>query len=250
VFKTHNIATMAGDGAFVVVLNGQMQSLTDPSQVLPKQVLANQVLDPDAFRRLARARLLPHPHYEAGASSGPSDYDLNPGMAAPPAIPLIAAAVLVPVLLENPLSLLLTERTAHLTAHAGQIAFPGGKIEARDADARSAALREAHEEIGLDPALVETLGYLEPYRTGTGFLITPVVAFVASGFVARPDPAEVADAFTVPLDFLMNEDNHKIDSREWRGQQRRFYAMPFEHRYIWGATAGIIRALYRRLLTP
>lgn len=232
-----------------------MKSQIHPSQglvgpVLADPVLAGQVLDQNTFRRLAGARLQTSPGSEAGAGSGPSDYDLNPGMDAPRAGPLIPAAVLVPVILGNPLSLLLTERTAHLKAHAGQIAFPGGKIEASDTDARAAALREAQEEIGLDPALVETLGYLEPYRTGTGFLITPVVAFVAAGFQPRPDPAEVADVFTVPLDFLMNEDNHKIDSREWRGQQRHFYAMPFEHRYIWGATAGIIRALYRRLLTP
>jgi 8-oxo-dGTP pyrophosphatase MutT (NUDIX family) len=245
VFKTHNIVTIPGDGGGVAVLNGHMKS-----QIHPSQVPASEALDHDAFRRRAQARLLAHPCHGPGASSGASDYDLNPGMAAPVAIPLIPAAVLVPVLLENPLKLLLTERTAHLNSHAGQIAFPGGKIEASDTDARAAALREAQEEIGLDPALVETLGYLEPYRTGTGFLITPVVAFVASGFQPRPDPAEVADTFTVPLDFLMNEGNHKIDSREWRGQPRHFYAMPFEHRYIWGATAGIIRALYRRLLTP
>jgi 8-oxo-dGTP pyrophosphatase MutT (NUDIX family) len=117
-------------------------------------------------------------------------------------------------------------------------------------DAKSAALREAHEEVGLDPALVETLGYLEPYRTGTGFLITPVVAFIQPGFTPRPDPAEVASAFTVPLAFLLDERNHEIHSREWRGAERHFYAMPYQNRYIWGATAGIIRTLCRRLLTP
>ena len=147
------------------------------------------------------------------------------------------------------MTVVLTERTAHLSAHAGQIAFPGGKIDARDRDPCAAALREAEEEIGLKAHLAEPLGYIEPYRTGTGYLITPVVALIAADFTARPDPAEVADVFDVPLDFLMNGQNHKIDSREWRGQQRQFYAMPYEHRYIWGATAGIIRALHRRLFT-
>ena len=207
-------------------------------------------LDFNAFRSLAKARLLGHPAGVDAAVSGPSDYDLNPEMTDQTSHPLIPAAVLVPVIMQNPMRVLLTERTAHLNAHAGQIAFPGGKIDAGDLDARDAALREAREEIGLDPGLVETLGYLEPYRTGTGYIITPVVAFVSATFTPEPDPAEVAEAFTVPLAFLMNETNHKIDSREWRGKIRHFYAMPFEQRYIWGATAGIIRALYRRLTTP
>lgn len=223
-------------------------------QVLQKVMQLGSEFLPDlefnAFRSLAKARLLVHPASVDAPGSGPSDYDLNPEMTDQTAHPLIPAAVLVPVIMQNPMKVLLTERTAHLNAHAGQIAFPGGKIDAGDLDARAAALREAREEIGLDPSLVETLGYVEPYRTGTGYIITPVVAFVSAAFTPQPDPAEVAEAFTVPLAFLMNENNHKIDRREWRGKTRQFYAMPFEQRYIWGATAGIIRALYRRLTTP
>jgi 8-oxo-dGTP pyrophosphatase MutT (NUDIX family) len=142
---------------------------------------------------------------------------------------------------------ILTERAECLSAHAGQIAFPGGRIELSDAGPLAAALREAHEEIALEPAFVEPLGYLEPYRTGTGFCITPAVALIRPGFSLSPDPNEVADIFEVPLAFLMSEANHRIDSRIWRGAERRFYAMPYGERYIWGATAGIIRTLYRRL---
>jgi 8-oxo-dGTP pyrophosphatase MutT (NUDIX family) len=210
----------------------------------------SQALDPDAFRRLATARLLAEPAGPGLAIRSSSDYDLNPQANEAPAKPLVPAAVLVPVRRAAPMAVVLTERMPHLSAHAGQIAFPGGKIDTGDRNACAAALREAEEEIGLDPALVEPLGYLEPYRTATGYLITPVVAFIAAEFSPRPDPAEVASVFDVPLSFLMDGRNHRIDSREWRGDQRHFYAMPYEHRYIWGATAGIIRALHRRLFTP
>jgi 8-oxo-dGTP pyrophosphatase MutT (NUDIX family) len=220
----------------------------------PAQFLDDKSLAPERLRSLAKARLLAHPAAATDALSGPSDYDLNPDLnpsfGPAHATPLIAAAVLVPLTIKNPMTVLLTERTAHLSAHAGQIAFPGGKIDATDRDASAAALREAEEEIGLDPALVERLGYLEPYRTGTGYIITPVVALIAGNFTPKPEPAEVAGTFEVPLSFLMDERNHRIDSREWRGAERHFYAMPYEQRYIWGATAGIIRALSRRLFTP
>lgn len=203
-------------------------------------------LSGEQFKRLARRKLLAAP-LGAAAFGGPSDFDLNPDTrpAASPA--LRAAAVLVPVVLRDALSVLLTERTAHLAAHAGQIAFPGGKIEPGDDGPKGAALREAHEEIGLDSTLIEPLGYIEPYETGTGFLVTPVVAAVQPHFALLPDPHEVADVFEVPLDFLLDEANHRIDARLWRGAERRFYAIPHEQRYIWGATAGIIRALHRRL---
>jgi 8-oxo-dGTP pyrophosphatase MutT (NUDIX family) len=232
--------TIRRDGPPKVRHNGAMLADNHPAQSL----------DPARLRSLARARLLANPVRTAAAHLGPSDYDLNPGSGLENQTPLIPAAVLVPVTIKSPMTMLLTERTAHLSAHAGQIAFPGGKIDAADRDACAAALREAEEEIGLDPRLVETLGYLEPYRTGTGYIITPVVALILENFTPKPDPAEVAGTFEVPLSFLMDERNHRIDSREWRGSERHFYAMPYEQRYIWGATAGIIRALYRRLFTP
>ena len=113
----------------------------------------------------------------------------------------------------------------------------------------AAALREAHEEIGLESRYVAPLGYIEPYRTGTGFLVTPVIAAIKPGFTLAPDAAEVADVFEVPFDFLMDTANHRIDTLFWRGADRRFYAMPYGNRYIWGATAGIIRTLHRRLFS-
>ena len=216
----------------------EAMQLPEPARIL---------LDLASLRRRAEAHLLANPPGVADAGLGPSDFDLNPDTAPRDGGSLTPAAVLVPVVARERLTLLLTERTQHLTTHAGQIAFPGGKIEPGDMGAAAAALREAEEEIGLDPALVEPLGYLPPYRTGTGFVITPLVAIVSPRFTLRPDPAEVADVFEVPFDFLMNADNHRIDSRQWRGAERQFYAMPFEQRYIWGATAGIIRALSRRL---
>ena len=144
---------------------------------------------------------------------------------------------------------LLTERSTHLATHSGQVAFPGGRQDATDVDAADTALREAHEEIGLDPAFVEPLGYLEPYRTGTGFIVTPVVALINSGYTVVPNDDEVASVFEVPLAFLLDSANHRIDSRFWRGAERRFHAMPYKQRYIWGATAGIVRTLHRRLIT-
>lgn len=205
-------------------------------------------LDEAGFRHLAGARLLrtPTPSSEAGAS----DYDLNPS--ARPATPgnLRPAAVLVPVLTGGILRVLLTERTAHLPAHAGQIAFPGGKIEASDASPLAAALRETEEETGLAREFVEPLGYVEPYVTSTGFVVTPVIAAVRPGFVLNPDRSEVAGTFEVPLAFLLDEKNHRIEQRLWRGAMRSFYAMPYGEHYIWGATAGIIRALFGRLSTP
>ncbi len=198
------------------------------------------------FRALAAARLRAAPPAADELGSG-SDFDLNPNALTLVDHTLKAAAVLVPVVARSPLTLLLTERTPHLAAHGGQIAFPGGKIEPGDAGALAAALREANEEIGLDGTAIEPLGYLDRYRTGTGYLITPVVALVSAEARVAPDPNEVAGVFEVPFAFLMREQNQRIDSRHWRGAQRRFYAMPYEDHYIWGATAGIIRMLHRRL---
>jgi 8-oxo-dGTP pyrophosphatase MutT (NUDIX family) len=147
-------------------------------------------------------------------------------------------------------TVLLTLRSAHLNDHAGQISFPGGKIEATDASPLDAALREAEEEVGLTREFVEPLGYLDLYGTSFGFRILPTVAKVRPGFTMRVSPAEVDDAFEVPLAFLMNPANHQLQSREFRGVARSFYAMPFEQHYIWGATAGILRVLYERIYLP
>ena len=182
-----------------------------------------------------------------------SDFDLNPGLAAevasatPSPAPIIPAAVLIAIVGRDPLTVLLTQRTDGLQSHAGQIAFPGAKIDAEDPGPLAAALREAEEEIGLDPALVEPLGFLDRYRTSTGYVIHPVVALVAPGFALTPNPREVADVFEVPLSFLMDDRNHHRQSRLWQGRERHFYAMPFGDRFIWGATAGMIRNMHQRL---
>ena len=162
------------------------------------------------------------------------------------------AAVLIPLVVRERLGLLLTQRTAHLSTHSGQIAFPGGKVDAEDRDATAAALREAQEEIGLEPAHVEVLGRLPEYVTGTQFHITPVVALVQPGFTLLPNPGEVDDVFEVPLDFLMDPVNHRRHGFEWNGEMREWYSMPYQEgateRFIWGATAGMLRNFYRLLI--
>ena len=187
-----------------------------------------------------------------GKAWGRGDWDLNPELLADFAAmaPPRAAAVLVPVVLREELTLLLTQRTESLPTHGGQISFPGGKLEPGDADAVAAALREAEEEIGLARHHVEPVGFLDGYRTGTGFNVTPVVALVDPGFSLLLDSREVAEAFEVPLRFLMDEANHQKHSRPWRGRDRHYYAMPYRDRYIWGATAGMIKNLHQRLWQP
>lgn len=177
-----------------------------------------------------------------------SDDDLNPDLKAiDPLKARRAAAVLVPIVLHEPeLTVLLTQRTDHLASHAGQVAFPGGKIEPRE-DALAAALRETREETGLDQSYIEPIGFLDAYLTRTSFHVVPVVALVKPGFVLAPHEGEVAAVFEVPLRFLMSQENHARHSREWLGKQRFFYAMPYGERYIWGATAGMIMNLYDRL---
>ena len=157
------------------------------------------------------------------------------------------AAVLVPVVERAEPVVLLTLRTPDLKSHSGQIAFPGGRIDAGDANPLAAALREAEEEIGLAPALVEPIGYLDLYLTFSGFRILPLVARVKPDYRLSVNPAEVVEAFEVPLAFLMQPVNHQRHKRDWKGIERQYYAMPFGERYIWGVTAGILRNLYERI---
>lgn len=167
------------------------------------------------------------------------DHDLNPGMG--PEGPLTPAAVLVPLVLRpgGP-TVLLTQRTDHLHDHAGQISFPGGRIEEGDASPEAAALRETEEEVGLDPSRVELIGRLDTYVVRTGFEVTPTVGFVHPPFEVNPDSFEVADVFEVPLAFILDRGNHERHSREYKGALRHFYVMQYEDRYIWGATAAML----------
>ncbi len=204
------------------------------------------VLDVPRLRNLCCTKL----HFLPPKQAIRGDHDLNPDTAHEmnggrnP----IPAAVLVPIV-QRPegLTVLLTQRTATLASHAGQVAFPGGKVDADDAGPLAAALREAEEEIGLERRFVEPLGFLDLYTTGTGFLVAPVVALVSEGFVLSINPGEVAVTFEAPLAFLMDPANHQRQSREWRGKLRHFYAMPYNDHVIWGATAGMIRNLYEKL---
>lgn len=161
---------------------------------------------------------------------------------------LTPAAVLFPIVLrEEAPTVLLTQRTAHLKDHPGQISFPGGRVEESDVNAVATALRETEEEIGLSRRCVEIVGFLPEYRTGTGFSVTPVVGFVSPPFEVLTDSYEVESVFEVPLAFLLDAANHKRHSMQYRGRLRTFYAMPYGDRFIWGATAGMIRSLYERI---
>ena len=195
------------------------------------------------IRESIRPDLEPQP--EAAPTS---DFDLDPaGADLRPANGLKPAAVLVPLVERDELTVLLTRRTEHLRAHAGQISFPGGRVEADDRDAVDTALREAEEEIGLAPNNVEVAGFLDTYETRTGFHITPVVGFVTPEFELALDRYEVAEAFEVPLDFLFDPANHQRHSRVYNGARRYYFAMPYGEYYIWGATAGMLMNLYRRV---
>jgi 8-oxo-dGTP pyrophosphatase MutT (NUDIX family) len=158
------------------------------------------------------------------------------------------AAVLIPLLLkEHGLSVLLTQRTDHLRDHAGQISFPGGRMDPEDQSPNDTALRESKEEIGLDSGQVEIIGHLPQYLTVSGYSVTPVVGLVQAQAKYVLDEFEVADVFEVPLSFLLDPANHQV--RLWQSEQggRRFYSMPYENRFIWGATAGMLRNLYHLL---
>lgn len=196
------------------------------------------------FRRRISSRMGP---VVEGVTSG--DHMLNPEIAdiyhAGERRP---AAVLVPIVAREPeATILFTLRTAGLRTHGGQIAFPGGRVDPEDASAEAAALREAEEEIGLSASHIETLCRGPDYLVGSGYMIAPIIAAVRPGFTLRLNPAEVDDVFEVPLSFLMDPVNHRMGSRVWQGFTRRVYEMPYEERFIWGATAGILRILYERL---
>ncbi len=171
-----------------------------------------------------------------------SDFSLNGVVPVPETYR--PAAVLVPLVKRaDGVTVLLTQRTDDMPSHAGQVAFPGGRRQAEDADAIATALRETEEEVGLERRFVDVIGTLDRYRTGTSYEITPVVGMVEPGFTTRADPREVAAIFEVPLDHFLDDQNHRIDSRVWQGRERRYYAMPYGDRYIWGATAGMLKNL-------
>ncbi len=177
------------------------------------------------------------------------DHALNPDLKS--AIldrPLQSAAVLIAAVeRRGEPSFILTQRTENLRSHSGQVAFPGGRIDAEDPTPEAAALRETHEEIGLSPDAFEVIGRMPDYASGSGYRIAPVLAIADPAADMQINPDEVADAFEVPLNFLMNPSNHRTESRIWQGKERHFWVMPYGERYIWGVTAGIIRTLYERL---
>ena len=184
------------------------------------------------------------PAFGAGAGDHALDAHVPAAHAVATARP---AAVLTPIVARpGGATVLLTLRAADMRSHSGQIAFPGGKIDPGEAPA-AAALREAQEEIGLSGRFIEPVGWLDPYLTGTGYRILPLVAIVDPAFTLTLNAGEVAEAFETPLSFLMDAANHQRHRREWQGLVRRFYAMPYQQRYIWGATAGILRNLWERL---
>lgn len=175
------------------------------------------------------------------------DGDLNGGLPVRTG-KLRQAAVLAPLILhDGPPRLLLTERAAHLPKHPGQIAFPGGGVDPSGETAAEAAVRELEEEVGIGAHHVELVGRFDGYATVTGYHVTPFVGVLKPGYVLKPDPGEVADVFEAPFEFLMDPANHQRHFREWQGRKRYYYAMPWEGRYIWGATAGMLKSLHDRL---
>jgi len=208
------------------------------------------VVGHDFFAR-ARARLrldVPAALHDLKAPATRGDLDVDPALWERAGVTATRpAAVLVPVVDRPEPTVLLTQRTAELPSHAGQVAFPGGKMDPHDATPAAAAMREAAEEIGLARSAIEPIGYLDLYLTFSGFRIVPTVARIAPDYRLTLNPSEVADAFEVPLAFVMDAQNHALHSRDWKGIKRRYYAMPFGERYIWGVTAGILRNLYERI---
>ena len=177
-----------------------------------------------------------------------SDYDLNPEIRLPEDRRLRDASVLVAVVDHGSApGLILTKRSSRLKHHPGQVAFPGGKVEEIDVDVSAAALREAHEEIGLPSSEVRLLGTLPPHETVTGFTVTPVISLISPGFVPVPEAGEVAEVFEVPLSHVLDRANYRIEYRRWRGERRYYFTVPWGPYYIWGATARMLRALADRM---
>jgi len=206
----------------------------------PRDGVLRSILTKEQIRsRLPRIAATPSRTQPGRTLKIRGDHDLNQGMGAP--AKLRHASVLVPLVeREAGMTVIFTQRTAHLAAHAGQISFPGGGMEPSDDDAVATALRETQEEIGLEPERVEIAGRLDTYVTRTGFEITPVVGFIRPPFILNPDPFEVAEVFEVPLEFFLKPGAVKKETRQFQGTQRYFYVFPYEHRYIWGATAGML----------
>ncbi len=193
-----------------------------------------------------RARLLADPP-PLPLSPKRSDYDLNPDLQRTAARELTPAAVLVPIVRRADPTVLFTLRTEHLARHAGQISFPGGRLNQDDISLSVTALRETQEETGIDPGLVDILGFLDPYETGTGFAILPVIGLLEEGFSLRPNPQEVAEIFEVPLAFFLDPANCQRGTGTWQGHARLFHAFRYKQHYIWGSTAAIIVSLRDRL---
>lgn len=168
------------------------------------------------------------------------DYDLNPQIRPNRSSELAPAAVLIPILARPEPAILFTRRTPHLSRHAGQVSFPGGRVHQDDISLVETALRETKEETGITAGFVTVAGFLDPYETGTGYAILPVVGVLTEGYELLPDPNEVAEIFEVPLAFLLDPDNRERRNMEWLGRRRDFYAFNYGSHYIWGATAGIV----------
>jgi 8-oxo-dGTP pyrophosphatase MutT (NUDIX family) len=217
----------------------------------PGSLTAEQVAERLAAAGAPARRTSPQNPAGAGPSERPrGDHDLNPDFYKPGS-PLVPAAVLVPIVTHaEELSLLLTRRTEHLNDHAGQVSFPGGRVDPADQDAWAAALRETEEEVGLPRKRVRLAGALDTYVTRTGFEVTPLVGLVAPPFTVTPDSFEVAEVFEVPLAFFLEPGNCEIHSRVYEGKERYFFAFPYRSHYIWGATAGMLVNLAEVLSTP
>lgn len=204
-------------------------------------------LEGGALQALLTERLLPlsGPSRQSAAFS---DYDLTPDLRPERSGPLVAAAVLAPIILRpSGATMLFTIRAADLPSHPGQVSFPGGRLQAEDANEVAAALRETHEEIGLEAGWIKPIGTGDAYQTVTGFHVQPVIGLITPGFTLRLDPREVAGVFEVPLHVVLDGKRYLAEQQMWRGHNRRYYVLDYPDHRIWGATAGMLKALCDRL---